>query len=192
MESSDKELVIKVVEQAFHENPRLKTMARKGKLEKSVKGMTRFAYDLISKFDGVFVSSDKTTVMFYYQKSKYKMGLSDYLKYFWMFLTCIRISQFFPTMKRENKIESIRPDIDDYIYVWILGSVPGSRPIKGLAEINEHLYKLQKDLGLPILIETTIEKIIKLYKYVGFEIYDEWMDKDADLNIWFLKRKEIL
>lgn len=191
MDPSDKDIVISIIERAFIENPRLVTMAKKGKLEKSVRGMTKYAYYLVSKFNGIYLSKDKTTVLFYYLKSQYKMNLWDYLKYMWMFLTCIKISQFIPTIIRERKIESMRPDIPDYIYVWILGSVPGNKSLQGLADIRDHLWDMSKELNLPILIETTIDKVIKLYRYVGFEVYDEWKDEAAGLNVRFLKRGDI-
>ena len=41
--------------------------------------------------------------------------------------------------------------------------------IRGLADIRDHLFGLSEKLQLPILIETTVEKVLKLYKYVGFE-----------------------
>lgn len=191
MEQSDKEIVISIVEHAFSGNPRLKTMSKEGKVEQSIRGMTKYAYKLIKKFNGVYLSEDKTTVLFYYRKSDYKMRFGDYLRYAWMSLTCLRLSQVIPTIKRENKIASLRPDIPDYIYVWILGSIPNNKSLRGLTDIRNHLFGLSEELDIPILIETVVEKMLKLYKYVGFEMYNEWHDDDADLNVWFLKRGEI-
>lgn len=150
--------------------------------------MTEYAYQLVRKFDGVYLSEDKTTVLFYYTESQYKRTLLDYLKYGIMFLRAIRPSQLIPTLKREKYIKSLRPDIDDYIYVWVLGSDPNTTSIRGLADIRDHLFGLSKKLDLPILIETTVEKVLKLYKYVGFEQYHQWYDEEAELNVWFLQR----
>ena len=86
-------------------------------------------------------------------------------------------------------IKSLRPDIDDFIYVWILASDPNTTSIRGLADIRDHLFGLSEKLQLPILIETTVEKVIKLYKYVGFDAYHEWFDEEAGLNVWFLRRE---
>lgn len=191
METTDKEIIISIVENAFTENPRLKTMAKKNREKASIRGMTKYAYKLVKKFDGVYLSKDKTTVLFYYRKSQYKMTLIDYLRYSWMYVTCLKYSQFIPTIKRENKIVSLRPDIPDYIYVWILASVPNNKSLTGLADIRDHLFGMSKEQGLPIIIETVVEKVIRLYKYVGFEIYHEWYDKEADLSVRFLKRGDI-
>lgn len=151
--------------------------------------MTEYAYNLVDRLDGIYLSEDKTTVLFYYLKSQYKRTLLDYIRYGIMFSKAIRPSQFFPTMRREKYIANLRPDYDDYIYVWVLGSVPDNKSLRGLADIRDHLFGLSEKLQLPILIETTVEKVRKLYHYVGFEEYHKWHDQDADLNVWFMERK---
>ncbi|MEN8201100.1 MAG: hypothetical protein ABFS28_00795 [Bacteroidota bacterium] len=156
---------------------------------RSVRHMTEYAYMLVDKMDGIYLSEDKSTVLFYYLKSQYKRTFTDYIKYGIMFMKAIKPSQLFPTMKREKYIASLRPDYKDYIYVWVLGSVPNNRSLKGLADIRDHLFGLSEKLQLPILIETTVEKVLKLYRYVGFEEYHQWYDQEAGINVWFLERK---
>ena len=150
--------------------------------------MTEYAYQLVEKYNGIYLSADKTTVLFYYKNSQYKRTLVDYLRYGRMFMKAIRPSQLFPTLQREKYIKSLRPDIEDYIYVWVLGSDPNTTSIQGLVDIRDHLFGLSEKLQMPILIETTVEKLLKLYKYVGFEIYHQWHDEEADINVWFLER----
>lgn len=188
MERSDRDIIISIVTNAFEQNPRTSAMVKKKNPTRSVRLMTEYAYQLVEKFDGIYLSKDKTTVLFYYKNSQYKRSFMDYLKYGKMFLKAIRPSQLFPTLKREKMIKSLRPDIDDFIYVWILASDPKTTSIRGLADIRDHLFGLSEMLQLPILIETTVEKVIKLYRYVGFEEYHKWHDKEADLNVWFLQR----
>jgi len=151
--------------------------------------MTEYAYSLVERIDGIYLSEDKTTVLFYYLKSQYNRTLVDYLRYGSMFMKAIKPSQLFPTMKREKYIASLRPSYEDYIYVWVLASDPNTTSIRGLADIRDHLFGLSEKLQLPILIETTVEKVLKLYRYVGFEEYHKWYDADADINVWFLERK---
>jgi hypothetical protein len=189
MEKSDRDIIISIVSKAFEENPRIQSMMKKGDPARSVRLMTEYAYDLVEKFNGIYLSEDKTTVLLYYKNSEYRMGIIDYYKYGKMFLKAIRPSQLFPTLKREKYIKSLRPDYEDYIYVWILGSVQDKTSIRGLVDIRYHLFDLSEKLKLPILIETTIEKLLKLYKYVGFEIYHTWYDGEVDINVWFLQRE---
>ena len=188
MEKSDRDIIIGIVSNAFEENPRVQAMIKKKNPARSVRLMTEYAYDLVEKFDGIYLSKDKTTILFYYRNSQYRRGLVDYLKYGKMFLKAIKPSQLFPTLKREKYIKSLRRDYEDYIYVWILGSDPETTSIRGLADIRNHLFGLSKKLNLPILIETTVEKVLKLYQYVGFEIYHTWYEQETGINVWFLER----
>jgi len=190
MSHPDKELIISIVSRAFEENPRAMAMMRKKDPARSLKAMTEYAYQLVDKFDGIYLSADKTTVLFYYLKSQYKRKLPDYLAYAKMFAQALRPSQIIPTLKREKKISSLRKPYPDYIYVWVLGSVPDNKSLRGLADIRDHLFGLSEKLKLPILIETTVERMLGFYRYVGFETYGQWHDEKADVRVWFLERKQ--
>ena len=39
------------------------------------------------------------------------------------------------------------------------------------------------------LLQTTVEKVLKLYRFVGFEEYHKWHDQEAGIDVWFLERK---
>ncbi len=189
MTKSDHDIIIGIVISAFEQNPRAQAIMKQKNPARSVRHMTEYAYSLVERMDGIYLSEDKTTVLFYYLKSQYNRTLVDYLRYGSMFMKAIKPSQLFPTLRREKHIASLRPDYEDYIYVWVLGSIPNNKSLKGLADIRDHLFGLSEKLQLPILIETTVEKVLKLYRYVGFEEYHKWHDKDAGIDVWFLERK---
>lgn len=189
MEKSDRELIIGMLSEAFTQNPRAMAMMKRKNPARSLRLMTEYAFKLVEKFNGIYLSEDKSTVLFYYLKSQYHRTFIDYLRYGKMFLQAIRPSQLFPTLKREKYIASLRPDYEDYIYVWVLGSKTEKTSIRGLADVRDHLFQLSEKLQLPILIETTIEKLLRLYRYVGFEVYHQWHDDEADISVWFLQRE---
>jgi hypothetical protein len=112
----------------------------------------------------------------------------DHLRYAIMFLRTIKIYKLFETAKREKYVEGRRPKLDDYIYVWLLGKDPETNSIRGLADIRDHLNELSGKEGIPILIETTVEKLLKLYRYVGFEVYDQFFDKTIGMPVYFLRK----
>ena len=189
MTQSDKDIIIGIVTTAFEQNPRAQAIIKQKNPTRNIRHMTEYAYALVERMDGIYLSEDKTTVLFYYLKSQYNRTLVDYLRYGSMFMKAIKPSQLFPTMRREKHIASLRSDYEDYIYVWVLGSVPNNKSLRGLTDIRNHLFGLSEKLQLPILIETTVEKVLKLYRYVGFEEYHKWFDEDTDINVWFLERK---
>ncbi len=191
MEKSDKEILLEIFAGAFYESDRLKAVLRTGKKEKRIKLMSAYAYDLANKFNGAYLSKDKSTALIYWRTSEFKRSFLDYLKYLRLFLRTIQINKFFETLKREKFIEGHRPKLDDYVYVWILGSDPSITSMRGLADIRDQLFSIAKKHNIPILIETTVEKVLKLYKYVGFEVYDEFFDKTINGPVWFLKKGNI-
>ena len=64
MEKSDRDIIISIVANAFEENPRVMAMMKKKNPARSVRLMTEYAYDLVEKFDGIYLSKDKTTILF--------------------------------------------------------------------------------------------------------------------------------
>jgi len=188
MNKTDKQIILDILAGAFRESDRLRPILRKGKTEKRLKIMAAYAYDLSAKFDGIFLSADKTTAIIYWQKSKYKRSLADHLKYAVMFLRTIKLHKLFETARREKFVENRRPGLDDYIYVWLLGKDPESSGVMGLADIRDHLNELTAGLGIPILIETTVEKLLKLYRFVGFYVYDEFFDETIGMTVYFLRK----
>ncbi len=192
MSNSDKQILLEIMAGAFSESDRLKPILRKGKTEKRIKIMSAYAYDLAIKFNGVYLSQDKTTAIVYWRQSEFKRSFVDNLKYLRMFLQTIQLKKLYSTFLRERTVEKRRPVLDDYIYVWLLGSDPSVTSIRGLADIRDHLNELSKKHGIPILIETTVEKLLKLYRYVGFEVYDEFFDKTIGMPVYFLRKNAVV
>jgi len=189
MNSKDqREVVVDILSKAFLDNPRVLRTIKKGNPEKKLRIMTEYAYDLVDKYNGVFLSSDQGSAMLYYIKSRHKMNLYDFWRYFQMFMLCIKPLKAPAIHKREKHIESLRPPGIDYIYVWLLGNNPQVKGLKGLAEVRSLLDEQSIQHNLPILIETTVERNLTLYKYIGFEVYHHWYDEIKDLNVWFLLR----
>ncbi len=191
MNSGDKEIILDIVAESFSHSPRFLAILKKGNTEKQVKIMASYAYNLIKKFNGVYLSEDKSTVIFFYRKSEYRRSIWDILRYIRLFIKCIKPGKALLTMRREKEIKNMRPDLEDYIYVWVLGSDPKRTSLRGLADIRDHLFGLSEKYGIPILIETTVEKLLKLYTYVGFEVYHEWFDDSIGMKVWMLKKGNI-
>jgi len=191
LNNNDKEIVIDIVARAFSQSPRLLTIMKDGNTDKRLRIVAEYAFDLVSKLDGIYLSEDKSTALMYWTKSEYKRDLVDLYRYLRMFLLCVKPGKAISTMRREKLVESMRPDIPDYIYVWVLGQNPEKTSLRGLADIRDHLFSISQEKNLPILIETTVERVLKLYKYVGFEIYHEMYDETIDMPVWFLKRGNI-
>lgn len=64
MNLTDREIIISIVSRAFEQNPRAQSMMKKKDPSGSIRLMTEYAYRLVEKFDGIYLSEDKTTVIF--------------------------------------------------------------------------------------------------------------------------------
>ena len=62
---ADRDIIISIVSVAFRQNPRAQAMMKKKNPARSVRLMTEYAYRLVEKFNGIYLSEDKTTVLFY-------------------------------------------------------------------------------------------------------------------------------
>lgn len=185
---SDKEILKEILAGAFSESDRIKAILRKGKTEKRLKIMASYGYDLCKDFDGVFLSKDKSTAILYWRKTEFRRSFVNTLKYISMFFRTVKIHKVFSTIKREKLVDKNRLDLPDYIYVWILGSDPSRTSMRGLADVRDHLNEISLKYNIPVLIETTVEKLLRFYKYSGYEIYNEVFDVSTNLPVWFLKK----
>src|SRR6056297_177181 len=100
MSKTDKQILLDIMAGAFRESDRLRPILRKGKTERRLRIMAEYAYDLAVKFNGVYLSDDKTTAIVYWQQSKYNRSVKDYLKYGVMFLRTIKLHKLFETARR--------------------------------------------------------------------------------------------
>lgn len=186
---SDKDRIVEIISKSFLDNPRLTSTLKKGNTEQRIRLMALYAYNFVKKRDGIFLTSDKSTLIMYYRKSQEKKDLNDLLSYYHMFFRCIKLKEAWATYKREKYIRKQRLDLDDYIYVWVLAGLQGGKGLKPLAEIRDELFGLSRETQLPLIIETVMPKVLNLYKYVGFEIYNEWQNEAENYKLWFLKRE---
>jgi hypothetical protein len=189
MAGSDREHIISILSRAFEENPRLLSMIKRDHPDRRLRIMAEYAYYIMHKFEGVYLSEDRSPVLMYYRKKDYKRSMKDKLYYGFTFLRAVRITALIPAIKREAFLKELRKPYEDYIYVWALAREPGSKGLRGLADIRDHLFGLSFNLHLPILIETTVEKMLGFYRYVGFEEYHRWHDTKDGIDVWFLERK---
>lgn len=188
MKPEDRKRVIDILARAFEDNPRVMASIRTNRKARNLRLMAEFAYGLVCRYDGVFLSKDRSTIMMYYTAGEYHRGFRDNMRWLWMALRALRLSKIIPTIRREFLVEKLRKDYEDYIYVWILASDPDVRGLSGLADVRDHLFGMSERMQLPILIETTVEKVRKLYHYVGFREYHHWHDAVEAMDVWYLER----
>ncbi len=185
--------VINALTSAFANNPRMRVLIGKtGKrFTKSLQFVILYCYFMVKKVNGIYSSTSKTTFLLYYKKSEFYFSWKDCLRYLHMAFFIIGFSRIPAAFKREKQIKSIRQKEKkkhkdhDFLYVWFLAQCKAYKKIDGLLEAKNHLIKTSKLLQIPIYMETTEERLLSMYKRMGFHFYNAYKDNSTNLTVWF-------
>lgn len=150
-----------------------------------------YCYHLAKRLQGFYTTSNNSTILLYYQKSAFKKSVSDWMRYLQMAFFVIGPRRILHTYKREAKVNAVRNSLTrkfkdkDFIYVWFMAQKDGNPSYKGLLESSNHVKQLSMERNLPIYMETTESRLLKIYERAGFVFYDVMEDVSSGLNIWF-------
>lgn len=184
-----KSQTIDLVSRAFLNNPRIKSFVGGDSTSiNKVKPIIEYAYDIVDRLNGIHYSSNKKAVIFYYQKSQFRKTLKDKINYLKIIFKSIGLNRTLPIYFREQNVQELRAQDEDYLYVWFLAQSADYNKLDGLLELNNHLIEKSKALDLPILIETTDKRNLIAYRRIGFKIYNTWKDEENDLTVWYMRR----
>ena len=194
IEQEDK-FIIRAVAQAFSSNDRMKFLIGKRceKFTHQIKVVIAFCYFMVKKLGGIFYSQDRSTFLFYYRKTEYYFSWRDIFRYLYLAFSVIGITRIGKILRREKMVKQTRTEQinrcgdKDYLYVWFLAQTENCNQLNGLFEAKTFILKKAAELNLSIYIETTEERLLKIYERMGFQFYDYKKDEEADLEIWFAR-----
>lgn len=191
-ESLSKEKIIKIVSERFEANPRVITLfdPKRDNFAQKVQNLINYCYHICKKLDGIYVSSNQKTIIFFYYKKDFRQSYDDYLRYAKMIFG-IPCSKLWASIKREKLIKKRRPNLENYIYVWFLAQEKTHRGLGGLIEIQNFLFTKAMEYKLDILLETSNPDLIKLYERAGFKIYHVLIIKGEEIFFLTAKVKDI-
>lgn len=172
---SDAEIVYykQLISNRFIKNPRMALLFDKGKnnFEKNVSNLVDYCFNIALKANGVYVAKNKKTIVLFYEQNKLKKTFGDYYRYLKV-VKGISIFNLKKVLNNEKEIKKHKLKLDNYLYVWFVAQEEGYGKLDGLTEINQMLLKLSDKMKLPIIFETSDKRLIRFYKYAGFEVYD--------------------
>lgn len=178
---------------AFFNNDRMKLLIRNSSTDflKSVKIIITYCYYMVKKWGGIFISSERSSYLLYYQKSKHYFSFYDIFRYLYLAIYVVGISRIASVYQREKMITSIRAQQikqsqdQDFLYVWFLAQKKSNKQLKGLMEAKAYILNKSQYLNLPIYMETTEERLVKIYERIGFQFYH--IESYPQMKIWFGK-----
>lgn len=178
---------------AFQDNNRMRVLIGEKcqNYSRSIRMVISYCFFMVKKLGGIFTSKDKSTFLLFYRKSKYYSSIKDYLHYLYLAFFVVRIHRLVRIFKREKLIRKIRAlqmrkrgDVD-YLYVWFLAQSKSYKKIDGLVEAKNYILYNSKKLNLPIYIETTEQRLVRIYERIGFRFYDCLEEPRTHLKVWF-------
>ena len=192
-ETADDQQIIQDITVAFQENKRMKVLVGKGgrALTKGIKVVIAYAYFMVKKWGGIFISKYRSTYLLFYRKSEFHFSILDLLNYLYLAIFVIGIQRVKKVYQREKIIKKTRhskieKEADsDYLYIWFLAQKKERKDITGLLEAKNYIIKKSKDLKLPLYMETTDERLVKMYERCGFKFYNYLEDASIGLKVWF-------
>lgn len=188
---TEDEVSIISITEAFFKNQRLRSMVKGGEnVYNGINALVTYCYALVKNHGGLFCSEDLKTYMLYYRKGTFRKGLLDWVNYICLAVKVIGIKNLPAIFLREKKVKSIR-DIEaskhgeeDYLYIWFLAQ-QGKEDLKDLLSARRHILNKAKEEGLSIYLECTCLRLKRIYSRFGFEFYNEHIEKDKGIQIWF-------
>lgn len=183
---NDKEKAARIIAETFEANPGINWLLYKNcNRKKTIKRLADYAFIKSYLRDGAFISSNEKGVALCYKYNAKLFSLKETYYLLRFALSSIPIIRILKVLKREAYRKKKRPSTGNYYYFWFLGV---NKSGSGAAfELNNEIKKLAQESGLPIYLETTVEKNKIVYERMGYELFHLWENKPEDIKFWFLK-----
>lgn len=173
-------------------NARMQLISRKKgqALKRDIQLIVAFAYKAVKRYNGIIQATGRSAYLLYYQKRRFRLSLIDKIRYLQIAISVVGISRLRETIARERLVREIRSRARrrygdrDYLYVWFLAQ-QRTRDISGLVELKQRIMALAHQRGIPIYMETTEERLVNVYKRIGFDFYQQVSPSSDGLTIWF-------
>ena len=177
---------VRIITDTFDANPSVNlVIGDKGNRPKKIRRLADYAFVKALKREGAYLSDNKmgTALCFASNNGAFSWGESYYEL---RFALSIPIKKVFQTLKRESYIKKHRIQ-EEHLYFWFLGVQKGGG--QAAFEMKDYLFDLSEKEGLPIILETSVERNKIIYERYGFEVYHEWADSGNGNVLWFMVRR---
>ena len=184
----DRTNVVKVLQNAFHQNPTMQFITRKGNRKKHIGRVMQYAFDFALRRKGVFVSSNGKGVAICYPFNDRKKDVLDVLYQLKLIVMALPLKRILAIMAHNRNVAKVRPKKRRFLYVWFIGVDPEENPRVSPGEFKRFIFEKAHRSKLDIYAETTRKDLKVGYERLGFKVYKEWYNQRSHLQVWFLKR----
>ena len=183
---SNKHKVMSIIEQAFKNNPGVTTVINP-KLPNALTALARYAYETAYLRKGIYLTPDGEATALCYRYNAKKEGFKDYFNQVKLIHHCIGWQRLFTVLKRDAYIKKQRPRDGSFLYFWFLGATDKGKQSGSAWALKREIFGQSNSEGLPIYLETSVEKNKRVYERMGFETYHIWPQATGG-NLFFMRR----
>jgi len=183
--SQDKVLVTAMLAQCFDDNKSVNYIIPQGRHRtKKILRLMEYSFDYCRLFGEVYLSDDKQGCALIVYPGKAKTTFRSARLDLRLIFQCVGLSNLRKVLQREAAIKKLHPR-EAFCYLWFIGVSPTAQR-KGIGGtlLRELLNQCDQD-GLPVYLETSVDRNVPWYEQSGFTVYDKL---DLGYTLYCMKR----
>lgn len=172
-QAKDKTQTIEMLAQCFGDNKSVNyIIPQDHRRAKRIIRLMEYSFDYCRLFGEIYLSNDRRACAMIVYPHKVKTSLRAIRLDLRLIIKCIGLSNIRKVLRREAIIKKLHPK-GPFCYLWFIGTSPEvQRKGIGSALLESLLAQCEKE-GLPVYLETSVERNLPWYKKWGFAVYEE-------------------
>lgn len=166
-----KELVLRILSESFDNNSSVNYVVKQDQRRKDrIRLLVEYSFNLCLHFGDIWISDDQKSCALIMIPDRKHFSLQAILWDIKLAFSAIGIRRVLTVMNREAKVQAYHPK-NNVCYLWFIGVDPNHQNDGiGSKLLLEIIEKYDQD-GLPIYLETSVDRNLPWYKRFGFEIF---------------------
>lgn len=140
--------------------------------------------DAVAK-KGAYLTPNQRGVLLLYNQQIKIFSLSAMFRKLHLVLFVLGIKNSIKLIRQQNWQSQFRPN--NGLYGMALAIINDEHRWQTALEIKQGFLSVSKRFKLPVYVETTNERIAKLYETIGFKTYHKARHPYTELEVWFMK-----
>jgi len=185
---NDMDKVVDILSVTFLENPGVNWLfGEKGNRLKKIRRLMEYAFIKSLVRDGVYISDNEKGAALCYLNNRKSFSVNEIIYEIKFAVTALSLCRISKVLKREAYRNKMRPPSGNYFYFWFFGVLHGGGGAG--RELFKAIVSESEKTGMPVYLETAIDKNHRVYERFGFETYHYREDENENIKFWFMKRE---
>lgn len=184
-QTTDRELITTMLTESFDDNKSVNYIIPQDRHRtRRIYRLMEYSFDYCRLFGEVYLSDDKQGCALVVYPRKARVTWGSTLLDLRLVLRCVGLVNLRKVLQREAIIKKLHPQ-ESFCYLWFIGVAPAAQQ-KGIGStlLREILDQCDQ-AGLPVYLETSVERNISWYQRLGFTVYDKL---DLGYTLYCMKR----